>query len=157
MDNRTLALLVEDVSFEWGIDTVNVGSMTFKRRDLEQGFEPDTGFYIQNESVVRGKVQIELAFDPPPDLIIEIEVTQSAIPKMPLYANVGVPEVWRLGRERVRIFLLESNEYHESLVSSALPRLTSEVLTRFLVASRSLTRLTWRRQVRDWARAQAST
>lgn len=103
-DNRTLALLVEDVAMETGIDVVNVGSMTFKRRDLEQGFEPDTSFYIERESLVRGKDEIDLALDPPPDLIIEIEVTQSAIPKMPLYANVGVSEVWRLGHNRVRIF-----------------------------------------------------
>ena len=156
-DNRTLAQVVEEVTMEWSLDIRNVGSMTYLLQNLEQGFEPDTSFYIEHVSEVRGKRQIDLAADPPPDLVIEIEVSQTAIPKMPLYANVGVPEVWRVGNDRVRIFLRVADGFRESLVSSALPGLTSEDLTRFLVASRSLTRLEWRRQVREWARAHAES
>jgi Uma2 family endonuclease len=156
-DNRTLALLVEIVASELSIDVRNVGSMTFRRRELKQGFEPDTSFYIENEDRVRGRSQIELAVDPPPDLVIEMEVTRSAIPKLPLYANVGVPEVWRSDGERVVILRLVNGEYMESPVSEALPPLTSETLTEFLIASRSLRRSMWLRHVRDWARAQAGS
>jgi Uma2 family endonuclease len=152
-DNRTLALLVEDVAMELDIDVVNVGSMTFKRRDLEQGFEPDTSFYIQNEERVRGLRHIDPAFDPPPDLIIEIEVTRSAIAKLPIYANFGIPEIWRLDGDRVMIFLLNDGKYRESAMSAALPPLTEEVLTEFLVASRTRRRNEWRRLVREWVRA----
>ncbi|MGH2617983.1 MAG: Uma2 family endonuclease [Thermomicrobiales bacterium] len=155
--DRTLALLVELVAAEVLVDVINVGSMTFKRRDLERGFEPDSSFYIQNEERVRGLTQIDPAINPPPDLIIEIEITRSAIPKLPIYASMGVPEVWRWDGERVTILQLGDNGYVEVEVSAALPPLTSEILTRFLVASQTLRRTVWIRQVRDWARALGSS
>jgi Uma2 family endonuclease len=150
-DNRTLALLVEDVSMELDIDVVNVGSMTFKRQDLEQGFEPDSSFYIQNEERVRERSQIDLMVDPPPDLVIEIEVSRQAIPKLPLYASMEVPEVWRSDGGRVTILRYEDGDYQESTTSIALPPVTCVILTQFLTESRTLRRLEWLRRVREWA------
>lgn len=156
-DNRTLDLLVEIVASEWSIDIVNVGSATFKRRDLEQGYEPDSSFYIQHEEHVRGKAEIDLLVDPPPDLVIEIEVTQSAIPKLPLYARMRIPEVWRLRDDRVRVLRLAGSGYYETATSAALPPLTSEILTDFLQSSRALRRTAWIRQVREWAQRALSS
>jgi Uma2 family endonuclease len=150
-DNRTLAQFVEMVAMELSVNFDNVGSMTFKREDLQQGFEPDSSFYIQNELHIRGKSQIDLMIDPPPDLVIEIEITRQAIPKLPLYASMGVPEIWRSDRGQVAILRLQESSYSESIHSAALPPITSEILTRFLAASRSLTRIEWLRQVREWA------
>jgi Uma2 family endonuclease len=150
-DNRTLDLLVEIVASEWSIDIINVGSATFKRRDLEQGFEPDTGFYIQHEEDIRGKTEIDLLVDPPPDLVIEIEVTLSAIPKLPLYARMGIPEVWRLHDDHVTILRLADIGYRETLTSEALAPLTSAILTDLLHASHSLRRTVWMRQLQQWA------
>ena len=150
-DNRTLALLVEIIALELSLDVRNVGSMTFKRQRLQQGFEPDSSFYIQNEPRVRGRRQIDLGIDPPPDLIIEIEITRSAIPKLPIYAAMNVPEVWRWDGERVIILLLADGDYTVASRSVALPLLTAAVLSRFLLESRSLKRTTWVQQIRDWA------
>jgi Uma2 family endonuclease len=150
--NRTLALLVELVAAEWAIETLNVGSMTVKRQELKRGFEPDSSFYIQNEGRVRGRTTIDAAIDPPPDLIIEIEITRSAIAKLPIYAEMGVPEVWRFDGKRVAILLLEHGAYREAQASAALPLLTREMLTRFMSESASLRRTVWIRQVREWAR-----
>jgi Uma2 family endonuclease len=105
-DNRTLAFLVELLALEWSIDVRNVGSMTFKRQDLQRGFEPDSSFYLQNAGRVRERMQIDLTVDPPPDLVVEIEVTRPAIPRLPIYASMGVPEVWRFDGERVQILIL---------------------------------------------------
>jgi Uma2 family endonuclease len=150
--NRTLALLVELVAAEWAIETLNVGSMTVKRQELKRGFEPDSSFYIQNEGRVRGRTTIDAAIDPPPDLIIEIEITRSAIAKLPIYAEMSVPEVWRFDGMRVAILLLEHGAYREAQESAALPLLTREILTRFMSESASLRRTVWIRQVREWAR-----
>ena len=79
-ENRTLAMLVELVAIELSLDVRNVGSMTFKRKDLQRGFEPATSFYIQQYERVRGRRRIDLAVDPPPDLLIEIEETGPALP-----------------------------------------------------------------------------
>lgn len=155
--NRTLALLVELVADEMAIETINVGSMTFKRQDLQAGFEPDSSFYIQNEERIRDRTQIDPTIDPPPDLIIEIEVTRSAIPKLPIYARMGVPEIWRFDGERVTILRLAGSVYDESATSSALPPLSSEVLTGFMIQSQSLRRTAWIRQIRTWAQAAVSS
>ncbi len=155
-DNRTLAMVVEIVAEELSIDVRNVGSMTFKRQDLQRGFEPDTSFYIQNHDRVRGRRQIDLAVDPPPDLVIEIEVTNPSLPKFPLYAAMGVPEVWRSDEGRASINRLEGDLYVEVAESAALPPLTGEDLSRFLAQSRALRRTELMRSMRAWARTRSA-
>lgn len=154
--NRTLALLVEEIAIERAIEVRNVGSMTFKRRDLERGFEPDSSFYIQHEERVRDREQIDLAVDPPPDLVVEIEITRSAIAKLPIYAAMGVPEVWRWDGARLAILRLTAAGYRETDASAALPPLTSDDLTRFLMNSRRQRRTVWVRELRTWASAASS-
>jgi Uma2 family endonuclease len=155
--NRTLALLVELVAEELSIEVTNVGSMTFKRQDQQTGFEPNSSFYIQNEERVRDKTHIDPATDPPPDLIIEIEVTRSAIPKLPIYARMGVPEIWRFDGERVTIHQLAGSEYDDVPASTVLPPLSSDILTRFMRDSRLQRRTVWIRQLREWAQAAKSS
>jgi hypothetical protein len=94
--NRTLVMLVETETLaeELDIDLINAGSTTCKRVDLARGFEPDTGFYSQRAGHIRSKDEIDLTVDPPPDLVIEIDITSPSLDKLPIYAAVGVPEVW---------------------------------------------------------------
>jgi Uma2 family endonuclease len=153
--NRTIALLVEEVALEMGIDVDNVGSHTFKREDLARGFEPDTCFYIQNAERVSGKARIDLAVDPPPDLVIEIDITHPSLEKLPLYAAAGVPEVWRYADNVVTIYCLEESSYQSQEVSKVLPGVMSQVLSQFMEASISMKRTAWIRRVREWARELA--
>ena len=88
--NRAVALLVEVLAEELNIDVDNLGSTTFRREDIERGFEPDSCFYIQNADKVRGKARIDLTTDPSPDLVIEIDITSGSLDKFPIYAQVGV-------------------------------------------------------------------
>ncbi len=152
--NRTLAILLEVLAEEWGIDLCRLGSVTLKRRDLEKGFEPDSCFYIANALAVRDKGELDLLVDPPPDLMIEVDVTSSSLPRMPIFAAFGVPEVWRYDGTRVVMYRLEQGRYVEAEHSTALPPLTAEVATRFLESSREIPSTKWYRQVRDWARQQ---
>ena len=55
----------------------------------------DQCYYIQYERAVRGKGDIDLIVDTPPDLAIEIDNTSSSLNRMAIYAALGVPEVWR--------------------------------------------------------------
>ncbi len=54
------------------------------------GAEPDKCYYIQNEPVVRGKT-VDLAVDPLPDLILEVDITHTDINKNQLYQEMKVP------------------------------------------------------------------
>jgi Uma2 family endonuclease len=152
--NRTLSLLVEVIAEEFGIEVRNLGSTTFKRADLARGFEPDSCFYIANLSKVKGKKEIDLATDPPPDLVIEIDITRSSVDKMATFAALEIPEVWRYDGERLTIFGLRTGECREQPESRALPSVTSADITRFLAESERLGRLDWLRKLREWARAR---
>ncbi|MEB3825924.1 Uma2 family endonuclease, partial [Phormidium sp. CCY1219] len=77
--NRLLAKVASAVAEELNVEILSAGSTTLNRADLEKGSEPDSSFYIQNERLIRGKRTIDLKTDPPPDLVIEIDVTSSSI------------------------------------------------------------------------------
>jgi Uma2 family endonuclease len=155
--SRLIVSLLTVVALEWGIECRAAGSTTFKREDLEKGFEPDECFYIQNAGRIVGKKRLDLPADPPPDLIIEIEITRSVIDKLALFAAMGVPEVWRSDGTRIQVLHRVGGSFIEQERSVAFPPLTSEQLTRFLEASGQMSRTAWLQSVRDWARAQRET
>lgn len=155
--NRRLALLVEVLAEELNIDIEGLGSTTFKREDLQKGFEPDSCFYIQNEARIRGKEKLDLTVDPPPDLIIEIDVTSPSLSKFPIYAKLGIPELWRYKNNQVQIFALTNSQYIEIENSIAFPVLTNSLATQFLAESVTLPSTAWLRRVRQWVREARST
>ena len=140
---------------ELGVDVYDLDSTTFEREDLERGFEPDFCFYIQNEERIRGKDRINLEVDPLPDLVIEIDITSPSLDKLPIYARLGVPEVWRHDSRRTAILRLEGAGYAESDGSMVLPPLTSATPSRFTEVSKSMRRTAWLREVHEWMRAHA--
>lgn len=150
------ALLVATLAEEMGVNAYGVGSTTYKRGDVGRGFEPDASFYIRNEERIRGKPRIDLDVDPPPDLVIEVDITSPSLGKFPIYAGLGVHEVWRYDGDRSAIFVLEEGEYVEARESVALPPLTSGVLTHFVEESASLGSTDWLRRVREWARSNTT-
>ena len=93
--NRLIHDLFTVIALEMNLEFVNAGSTTFKRIDLSRGSEPDTCFYIQHAEQVQDKDNIDLSVDPPPDLVIEIDITSPSLDKLPIYAQIGVPEIWR--------------------------------------------------------------
>jgi len=151
--NRILALLVEMIGGELGIEVCPLGSTTFQRPDLLKGFEPDSGFYIAHAPAIGGR-DVDPAVDPPPDLIIEVDVTSSSLDRFPVFAAFGVPEVWRYDGTRVAIFRLEGARYVEVESSGALPPLTGALATRFVEERRRTGSTEWLRRVRRWAREQ---
>jgi Uma2 family endonuclease len=152
--NRRLHTLVETLCIAWKYRVDNVGSATFKRPDLQKGFEPDTCFYIQHVDDVLGKERLELPVDPPPDLVIEVEVTSTAIDKLSLYAAAGVPEVWRWDGSSVIILELQNGEYVRVRASIALPGLRADDLSEFARLSRAEELTAWVARIQEWARAR---
>jgi Uma2 family endonuclease len=156
-DALTIARIVDIVTAIIGVPILSAGGTTYRRNDLERAFEPDASFYIQHDAQVRDRPEIDLTVDPPPDVVLEMEMSRSALDKLPLFASMGVPEVWRCDGQRVTILILEQDRYRESPSSLALPVLTSDVLTRFLAESRTALSPDWFQAVSDWARGQRKT
>lgn len=154
--NRKLALIVEIIAEEFGIDIELTGSTTFRREDLAKGFEPDSSFYIKNAEAIQGKDEIDLYIDPPPDLVIEVDITSPSLPRFPIFAATGVPEVWRYDGRLVQIFKLNTaaQGYELAPHSLALPPVSGEVLTKFLRDSETMKSSFWVRAVREWTRTQ---
>jgi Uma2 family endonuclease len=154
VDAGVIARVVEIVTAILDIPIRSAGRTTFRREDLERGFEPDASFYIQHEERIRGQREVDLTVDPPPDVVLEMEMSRSALNKLPLFASIGIPEVWRCDGERVTILIRDGEGYRESSQSVALPVLTGEILTRFLALSRTELSPAWFRAVSAWAQEQ---
>jgi Uma2 family endonuclease len=75
------------------------GSTTLKRLTKRKGLEGDQCYWVANEPAVRTKKRIDLREDPPPDLVIEIDVMHSVVNREKIYAALGVPEMWVLKGE----------------------------------------------------------
>ncbi len=151
---KILGRFVESVSEELNVEIRSLGSLTCRREDLARGLEPDQCYYIQNENVVWDKEQIDLNQDPPPDLVVEIDVTSSSIDRLSLYASLGVPEVWRYDGNRLIIYQLEAQEYVERTVSPTFPFLSQVEMLRFLELRRTTKENALIRLFREWVRSQ---
>jgi Uma2 family endonuclease len=151
---KILGRFVESVSEELNVEIRSLGSLTCRREDLARGLEPDQCYYIQNEDVVWDKEQIDLNQDPPPDLVVEIDVTSSSIDRLSLYASLGVPEVWRYDGNRLIIYQLEAQEYVERTVSPTFPFLSQVEMLRFLELRRTTKENALIRLFREWVRSQ---
>lgn len=150
--NRLLASFVEEAAAELGVDVENAGSTTFKRMDLERGFEPDSCFYVANADRVRGQRSIDLTKDPPPDLVIEIDITSASIRKLPIYAQIGVSEIWRYDGGKLFMLKLADGEYVGIEQSVSFPVLGVQDLSEFLDRSKVTSRLELIRAFREWLR-----
>jgi len=150
----TITLLVNVWAEESEIDIRSFGSTTFRREDLARGFEPDACFYIQSVDLIKGRSDLSLAVDPPPDLVIEVDITSSPIDKLAIFARVGVPEVWRYDGQQTSIFRLDGQTYSTSPVSISLPGLAADLISSLLQQSRTMRRPDWLRRVRNLCRPQ---
>jgi Uma2 family endonuclease len=83
---------------------------------------------------------------------VEVDLPSPSLQKLPLYARIGVPEVWRYDGERMTLYRPAGGDYEVAEVSAVLPGVTARDLTRFLDESRTQRRTLWLRGVREWAR-----
>ena len=129
---RLIGRLIETYTEVKGIEIQSVASTTFKRRELKKAFEADESYYIKHAEQIRPKEEIDLTIDPPPDLVIEVEITSSAIRKLKLFATMGVPEVWRHDGERLEMFALKDSQYQPIEASQSLPGLNPYIINTIL-------------------------
>ncbi len=130
VDTRFLDLLLGAVMEEWDINLDCVGFMTLKAKPV--GAEPDTSYYIEHAYDVAGLKEIDLRTSPPPDLVVEFDLSRRRMDKFKIYARLGVPEFWRYGRHGLQAFALRAGEYHEIAASEVIPGLPMAPLASFL-------------------------
>ncbi|HEY9871882.1 MAG TPA: Uma2 family endonuclease [Candidatus Obscuribacterales bacterium] len=153
---KLIGRFVEALTEELNIEIRSLGSRTCNREDLARGLEPDQCYYIQNESLVWNKEQIDLNQDPPPDLVIEIDITSSSINRLELYADLAVPEVWRYDGSCLKIYFLVGKRYQECDRSPTFPFLLQTEILRFLELRKTTRETSLIRLFREWVRSQRS-
>jgi Uma2 family endonuclease len=118
-----------------GLKIKSMGSTTMKYPGLRKGAEPDKAFYIQNHALVKGRT-VDFANDPPPDLVVEVDITHTDIQKNQFYAQLGIPEFWRFNGENLQIYQLQGQSpetaYIEVERSPTFPQIPKEWLYDFL-------------------------
>ena len=124
--------LVRLVSLRLRIKVLSFGSATMKKQRKQKGLEPDYCFYVQTAQEIAGKTHIDFNTDPPPDVAVEIDIHHESLSKFPIYAALGVPEIWRYDERSLIIYHLEESQYVEASSSLALPMLAGDVLSEFL-------------------------
>ena len=149
--NLRIADLIGVIADAMNLEAEGLGASTFTRVDLERGFEADSCFYVQNVDTIRHKERVDLSTDPPPDLVVEIDITNPSINKLVLFKEFGVPEVWRYDGQRLEILRLQGNGYEASVESVAFPGVSATAVTRLLREGRALGRTGWLRMTRAWA------
>jgi Uma2 family endonuclease len=130
-----LERLVDRVSIRHRLKVLFYGSTTIKKRSEQKGAEPDACFYVQTADAVGTKEQIDFDIDPPPDVVVEIDIHHESISKLPIYAALGAPELWRYDGDSLTIYNLLDGQYVLTHASLALPILTGSVLSEFLARS----------------------
>ncbi|WP_045055422.1 Uma2 family endonuclease [Aliterella atlantica] len=133
---RLIESFIEVIVDELEIEARSLGALLLKREDLTRAIEPDSCFYIQNESRVRGK-KIQLPDDPPPDLAIEADYTSSSLDKFNIYASIGVPELWRYRQQTLEVYQLVGENYERSQTSIAFPFLPIAEVPTFIEQSKT--------------------
>lgn len=150
---KVIGRFVETIAEELNVSIEPLGSTTFKRPE-HSGAEPDECFYIQNIDAVKGKTRIELNQDPPPDLVIEIDITSSSKNRFAVYADMGVPEIWKYDGNSFSINLLQNQNYVLSNQSLAFPNLPISEIVQFLQQVETLDYLELVRSFRQWVKSQ---
>jgi Uma2 family endonuclease len=142
------------LAVERGIAMRQLGSTTFRKRKKRKGLEPDQCYYVQSEWKIRTKDHLDLKVDPPPDLALEVDVTNWSIKRLPIYAALGVPEIWRHdGKQLFGLKLSRDGEYEPAEMSLAFPFLRVAELNRFLEMWPTTEETALLRAFRDWVRA----
>jgi Uma2 family endonuclease len=129
---RLIGRMIEMLTLMRDMPMKSLGSTTFRRKDRRKGVEPDECYYFKNEAKVRGRKRVDLKKDPPPDLVVEVDIAHGSIPREPIYAAFGVPEIWRFNGVRLQCLHLEGDRYAARKMSLAFPFLEPARLERFI-------------------------
>jgi Uma2 family endonuclease len=139
-EHEKYARFIDDVvrvlSEELDLKLETFGSATWKSRRLTRGVEPGACYYVANAHHVIGTRHIDLESDPPPDIVVEVDITNESLSRFPIYAALLAGEIWRYDGESVHFHELTGDAYREVSASRSFPRLTPDMLATAVAQSK---------------------
>jgi Uma2 family endonuclease len=150
----TIRRLIELYALERDIDILAMGSITCRRKSLKKGLEPDEAYYVNAPHPPVSEGELDLNQYQPPDLAVEVDISRSSIKRQPIYAALGVAEVWRYDGRALRVLRRDKKgKYVVSERSLAFRDLPMDVLNRHLKMSLGEGQAEAIKAFRDWVRA----
>jgi Uma2 family endonuclease len=137
---------------ELGIEIKSAGSTTLKKSKKQKGIEPDNCYYVQNELEVRSKETLDLEVDIPPDLAIEIDITNSSVNKFNIYSAIGVTELWLYNGYELKFYQLIEMQYVKCNYSIAFPIVSVNDISHFIEQSKVMGEIALLKSFRHWVR-----
>lgn len=150
--NRFIEALLGVFTDELEIDMRRLGSLLMKIPELKLGAEPDSCYYIQNEPIIRGKEVIIVGQDPAPNLVLEVDITNPSDRRLPIYALLAVPEVWRYDGYSLEFLALENGAYQPIAKSLSFPDLPAAIIVEYVQKRLTLGESGTLREFRKWVR-----
>ncbi len=140
---QRLSEIITNLALALGIDYVGAASTTFRKEKKKKGFEGDATFYFKNADLVRAKNELDLTIDPPPELVVEIDITHGSLPKFPIFSDLGIEEVWRFDGDKVTFYRLQNAEYVEVEESICLSKVSNQTVTNLLFSANEMKSFEW--------------
>jgi Uma2 family endonuclease len=129
---KAIGRLLETYAGEMRIGIEGVGNVTCRRAGLDRGLEPDECYYVT--TIYNGTNDtLDLDHNPPPDLAVEVEVSNELGVRSSIYADLGVPELWRFNGLTVIVMERVGNEYRPVEKSRFFPAIDMEEFSRFVI------------------------
>lgn len=98
-----------------------LGSPTYKLPEVEKALEPDVAYSV-------GKGRSKGGY---PNLAIEVDRTNSSVPREPIYALMGTRELWRWVNDQLKVMTLVKGVYVEQERSALVPHIDLVALAEF--------------------------
>ncbi|WNZ24650.1 Uma2 family endonuclease [Leptolyngbya sp. NK1-12] len=140
---------------EMAVPLTSLMPVTLKQVEIGCATEPDACYYLEERP---RRTELDLTQDLPPDLLVEVALTRSQIEKLPIYASMGIPEVWRyvttagddMLKGKLSIYQLQDDDYVEQSRSMAFPFLPAARILEFMEQSDSMSLAAALRLLRAW-------
>ncbi|HEV7298983.1 MAG TPA: Uma2 family endonuclease [Tepidisphaeraceae bacterium] len=125
--------MIGEIAMEFQVAMRSRGSTTLQLRSIEKGLEADQCFWIQHQAAVRDVRRLDLTIHPPPDLVVEVDITHAVVDRESIYASLGVPEMWHFdNRTTLSAWKLVDGVWDRVEHSVALPMIRVAELNVFL-------------------------
>jgi len=149
--DKLLTIFVDELD----IDMRCLGSLLMKSSELKIGGEPDSCYYIKNELAIRAQENVIVGQDPPPDLVLEVDITNPSDRRLQIYALLGVPEVWRYDGYSLEFLALQNGGYVAIENSLSFPTLPAAIIVEYVQKRLLLGESKTLKEFRGWVKAIA--
>lgn len=133
---RFIEALIGAIRIRLRLNIISTGSATIRKQRKKKGNEPDASFYVQTAPAIGNRLDLDFAVDPPPDIVVEVDIHHNSRDNDSIYAALGVPEIWRYDGWEASIRRMQDVNYIEAETSPALPMITPAILTEYLTRLR---------------------